>query len=344
MSELCLICGTSGGGYDNMCEACFRSRVTPSELPRVLKMKICSSCSFMVNTSSNQRLVEWEKGIAELVSESLSLTKDATLLGMDIQRRDRDDYLIHLEVNAVIDLKGLEFRQDHASELRITYGVCNRCSRQSGNYYEAIIQVRGGKRTLTDDELEYSKALVERRIRESSAENAFITSMGTVHKGLDYSIGDRSVARDIAKELQHHFGAHFQESYSLAGRKDGKDIYRSTYLIRLLDFRPGDFVMFLDKVHLLTRVSEKSASVTDLSTGISQNLGKKDLDRLKLAHGDVVEAVVVSAEGGEAQVLDPVSFKTETVLIPHQLLSGESYRFFRCEDGLFHLPESLYQP
>ena len=339
MSELCLKCGTPGGPYNNMCEACFRSSLIPSELPRVLKMKICSSCSYMVNISSNQRVIEWERGIGELVTESLSLAENAFLIDIDIQQKVRDDYLIFLNVQCEIDYMGVHFRQDHSSELRITYGVCNRCSRQSGNYYEAIIQLRGGKRRLTDEELEFSMALINKRIGESTAENAFITSMGAVHKGLDYSMGDKSVAKEIAKELQNHFGAHFHESYSLAGRKDGKEIYRSTYLVRLLDFRSGDFVLFRDRVHQLSKMSEKSASLIDLSTGRSRNIGEKDLDRLKLAHGDEVETVVVNADQGEAQVLDPVSFKTVTVLTPLQLVSGESYRFFRFEEMLYHIPE-----
>lgn len=339
MSELCLKCGGPEGKYSHMCEKCYRSSVVPSTLPKVLKMKICSSCSFMVNVTSNQRIVEWENGIRELVKESLSVIEDGTLLDFTIHRNGRDDYLTFLEVQSEIEHSGLLFHQDHSCELRITYGVCNRCSRQSGNYFEANIQFRGGKRSLTDEELKYAMAHVRQRIDESTAENAFISHIDQIHKGLDFYLGDKSVAKEIARDLQHHFGAHFQESFSLAGRKDGKDIYRSTYLVRLLDLRTRDFVNYRDSIHILAKVHEKSASVIELTTGQKSNLVERDLEKLKLVHGDVVEALVVSAESGEAQVLDPASYKTVSVITPQPLSSGESYTFFRCEEGLFKIPD-----
>lgn len=339
MSELCLKCGSPGGGYHHMCEECFRSSVTPMELPGLLKMKICSKCSYMVNFTSNQRVVEWGEGIVDLVRENLSLVPGASVTGLDIDRNERDDYLVFLDVHAVIEHLGLEFQEDHSCKLRISYGVCNRCSRQSGNYFEAIIQFRSGKRPLTGDELDFALTHIDKRIEGSNAENAFISHIDHIHKGLDFYIGDRAIARDMARELQHHFGAHFQESFSQAGRKDGKDIYRSTYLVRLLDFRPGDIISYEDGINLLNKVSEKSATITDLSTGRKRNIMERELERLKPVHGDEVEAVVASAEEGEAQVLDPVSFRTVTVLTPRPLQAGGSYRFFRCGEGLFLLPE-----
>ena len=57
MTDVCLHCGTKEGRYDHLCEQCFRERTTPSTLPGVLKMKICSTCNYMVNFGSNQRVV-----------------------------------------------------------------------------------------------------------------------------------------------------------------------------------------------------------------------------------------------------------------------------------------------
>jgi len=321
-----------------MCEGCFRESIEPSKLPRVLKMKICTSCGYMVNLSSNQRMVEWEKGVIELVHQELILDEPAELQGVNIQRDQRDDYFMHLGIQVVTTLQGLEISQEHQSELRISYGVCNRCSRQSGNYYEAIIQFRGGKRPLSDEQFDYTQHLVEKRVGESNAENAFISSIERIHKGLDFYMGDKALAKEIARELQHHFGAHFHGSFSLAGRRDGKDIYRATYLVRLFDLRAGDFVRLGATTFILEKIGEKSAVLVDLSTGQRKNLGEKELEKLRLLHGDVVEAVVVSVGEGEAQILDPISFRTVTVLTPSELSAGETIRVFRHGDGLFVIP------
>jgi len=295
----------------------------------------------MINVSSNQRVMEWKKGIQEIVRENMSVVDDAKVFDLTIHRDERDDYLMYLGVQADVEHLGLEFKQEYSCELRVTYGVCNRCSRQSGNYFEAIIQFRGGKRSLTTEELEYAVVHVQEKIEHSTAENAFISHIDEIHKGLDFYIGDKSIGKELARDLQHHFGSHYQESHSLAGRKDGKDIYRSTYLVRLLDLRKGDFVRHkeIDSIHLLEKITEKSATIMDLSTEIRRNIAEKEIEKLRRVHGDTVEAVVVSTGDGEAQVLDPMSFKTVTVLTPRPLKSGETIRFFRCEDGLFQIPE-----
>lgn len=339
MTDVCLQCGVDGGEYDHLCEKCYRERTKPSTLPDVLKMKICSTCSYMVNFGTNQRIVEWEKGIGQLVEENLSLADGATLGDIQIARNERDDYLMYLDVTTDVLLRELEFEEKHTSEMRITYGVCNRCSRQSGNYYECTLQFRGGRRPLTEDELGFTMEYVTRRIEESNSENAFISSMGQAHKGLDFSLGDKTLGKDIARGLKQHFGAQFTESFSIAGRKDGIDIYRSTFLIRLPDIRSGDIVRYRERVYQVVHIRDKSTGIRDLATAVDQNVSVRETSDLQLIHGDEVEAVVVSATDGEAQVLDPVNFSTVTVITPRDLSSGETARFFRCEDGLFLLPE-----
>lgn len=339
MTEICLQCGIGPGDHENMCETCFRERATPSTLPLVLKMKICTTCNFMVNIDTNQRIIEWKEGIDSLVEEATQVAPGGKLLGVEVDLDIRDDYLIFLNVTAEVMLSDLNFDDPHTSEVRIIYGVCNRCSRKSGNYYEAILQFRGGRRPPTEDELAYVVEYVNDRIEESNAENAFITSMGQVHKGLDFTLGDKTIAKDIARELKQHFGAAFSESFSIAGRRDGIDVFRSTFLIRLPDIRSGDIVRYRDAVFQVSKIRDKSFGILKLTTGIEQNVGERESGALKLIHGDEVEALVISSVEGEIQVLDPVNFNTVPVLAPRPLEAGETARFFRCEDGLFLLPE-----
>ncbi len=338
LDQICLVCGKSGELYNNMCETCFRTSHTASSLPDVLKMKICSRCNYMVNPSSNQRVVSWEEGIPILVEDALDTHAMASPARVDVSHHERDDYLMDLEVHVECEIMGLHYREAHAPELRISYGVCNRCSRQFGNYYEAIIQLRGGKRSISANELEIASQIVKKRIDEATGENAFITQFQEIHKGLDWYMGDKGVAKEIARELQHHFGAEFQETYSLAGRKDGKEIYRSTYLVRLPDYRAGDFITYEGRVHLLEKTGGRSATLQDLVQGNTFVLKERELHKIKVIKGDVMETVVVSSNKGEAQLLDPVNYRTKPVKTPVQLEAGGTVKVFRYEGDLFVLP------
>lgn len=338
LDQICLACGNSGPLYDNMCETCFRTTHKATTLPVVLKMKICSRCNYMVNTSSNLRVASWEKGIPILVEEALETHAEASPARVDVIHHERNDYFMDLEVQVECEIMGLQYREAHTPELRISYGVCNRCSRQFGNYYEAIIQLRGGKRPISARELDLATGIVQKRIEESTGENAFITQFQEIHKGLDWYMGDKGVAKEIARELQRHFGAEFQETYSLAGRKDGKEIYRSTYLVRLPDYRAGDLITYEDKVHLLKKTGDRSATLLDLIQGTTFVLKERELHKIKVIKGDVLEAVVVSSSKGEAQLLDPVNYRTKPVRTPIPLKAGETVKVFRYEGDLFILP------
>ena len=292
----------------------------------------------MVNSSTNNRLISWEKGVPEVVNEALEISPDATLLDLGLEWNERDEHLFTLDLQPTTFAKGLEFRSGHHSELRVTYGACNRCSRQYGTYYEATIQFRGGRRPPSEEELTHVEEYVQRRFDESNAENGFITSMGRIHKGVNFVLGDKTLAKEVARELQQHFGGSFQESHSQAGRRDGVDIYRSTYLIRLPEYRNGDFVEFQEKVYLLEKVGERSMSMVNLLTGTVEKIGEKERNSLKLLHGDVMEAVVVARGEGEIQMLDPVNFRTMTVLAPGQVKDNESLKVFRYDENLYLHP------
>jgi len=338
---ICLKCGKTAPLYHNLCEDCFRSSVRVSHLPHVLKMKICLRCSYMMNPQTGQRIVEWKEGVKETVENFMEIRKDAHLLSLETTFRERDDYIFDVETGVEAELEGFIFWERHSSEMRLTYGVCNRCSRQYGNYYEALIQLRGGKRLLTEEEIEYAEDLVERKVEESGAENAFISRVESIHKGRDFYLGDRSLGKDIARELHHHFGGEFLETFSLAGRKDGRDVHRATYLVRLSDYRAGDFVLFGERVHRITKVGTKTIALVSLTTGKDTTVKERDYSGIHPIAGDIVEAVVVSALKDEAQLLDPVNYRTVAVLTPHHpLRAGETVKVFRYEERLYLLPES----
>ena len=79
-------------------------------------------------------------------------------------------------------------------------------------------------------------------------------------------------------------------------------------------------------------------SMVNLLTGTVEKIGEKERNSLKLLHGDVMEAVVVARGEGEIQMLDPVNFRTMTVLAPGQVKDNESLKVFRYDENLYLHP------
>ena len=106
---------------------------------------------------------------------------------------------------------------------KIGEGICDDCSREKGGYYEAIIQIRG-------DHPHKFLRLVESTIQKSKAPRNFFT-LKEVKGGYDFRIGNKVVISEIAKESKH-MGAEIKRTYKIFARTDGRDVYRTTLLIR----------------------------------------------------------------------------------------------------------------
>jgi nonsense-mediated mRNA decay protein 3 len=98
--------------------------------------------------------------------------------------------------------------------------MCPDCNRSSGGYFEAIIQLRG-EPARVEEEAE--------RIRGRLAKKTFVSKIEEMHGGLDIYVGSSKVVTAVL----HDLGFKPARSRKLFGKKEGKNIYRASYAIRL---------------------------------------------------------------------------------------------------------------
>lgn len=104
---------------------------------------------------------------------------------------------------------------------------CPTCSRSESNYHEAIIQLRGNR-----DLVERAARRLVRRLEKKT----FLARMEEMHGGLDLYVGFKKEVAGLLQEEE----LKFVRSEKLAGQKQGKRLYRSTFLIRLEKEGEGD--------------------------------------------------------------------------------------------------------
>lgn len=123
---------------------------------------------------------------------------------------------------------------------------CPDCSRKSGRYYTAIIQLRGP----ADGGTEKPRALRDRLernwgrlLREARADwRKALSWQEERPEGWDCFFTETLPARAIAKLAKQRFGASVKESASLFGRRHGQEVYRVTFCLRFppsAGARPG---------------------------------------------------------------------------------------------------------
>jgi len=129
-----------------------------------------------------------------------------------------------IEVDA--DVEGKEARVEFALQ------KCSECTKISGGYYEAIIQIRGAEGSE-----------IEKSARETILEmlnsfypedrSAFVAREQKVKGGIDIYIGSAKAGNKVARYFKGKYNAETKSSPKLYGRKGGKNLYRITFLIRL---------------------------------------------------------------------------------------------------------------
>jgi nonsense-mediated mRNA decay protein 3 len=126
------------------------------------------------------------------------------------------------------------------------------------------------------------------------------------------------------------------------GKKDGRDIYRMTYLVRLLEFRIDDFIRLDEQIFQVLKISSDGILLRALENGKDFWFSTQDIAKAKIIGGPEIikEMVVVSRGKNEIQVLDPDNLKTVDVLLWEGFnASGESVKVVKYEGGYFLVQE-----
>lgn len=337
----CVECGKEGKVYNNLCEECFLKRTKVVEMPQIIDIKMCVHCGAW----HKKRWSQDDDFLTKVVSESLKFHKDVREQGFELSQFWEDYSNIRLIAHVHGTVKGLSFEKELSTRLRIKRGVCNRCSKRFGDYYESIIQFRARGRGVDKDELESAKQIVRQVLERSKSSDpkAFSSKEELIHGGIDFYIGSISVGRTIAKTLAETFSGRCTESSKLVGRKEGKDVYRITFAVRIPSYRADDFLLIGNKVYQVSEMHKDKATLIDLETWERVQIKHRELEDAKvLGNKDMVkESVIVSKSEYEVQVLDPETYRTVELTKPKGFNADrDTLRVVRLNESIYLLPEN----
>jgi len=215
--KICFLCGKRTNKLtEGYCEECYNKEFKLIKLPKELKITICSKCGCLKekNTWKNLELEDLVKQKIRILGEKVN---------------------VKLEVNDIVKIyaKGFlnnskkikeEYYEIPLNENKI---ICPTCSRRYGNYHEGIIQLRGDVISeildFIDDQMT-SEVLKDKRV---------FYKIKRVKGGYDLYMSDKHITNKISDLLKKKFKVKIKKSYKLVTRKKGKNIYKSTILVRI---------------------------------------------------------------------------------------------------------------
>jgi nonsense-mediated mRNA decay protein 3 len=275
---------------NGVCAECEASRRTLVSAQPHASVTLCPTCG------AREVGKHWERAgsSALLGSEDLApfLVPDdeVGIRRVEWQETGTNPMLKNIHGDVHVRFRGLERVVPVDFTARLVHRTCPDCSRRSGHYYTALIQLRGPEEGAKRRAPELRARLAE--IWDATMPSARADWKGhhswTEKKpeGWDHFFTETLAARNIARLFKDRFGAEVKESASLYGRKDGRDLYRVTFAVRLPVHLPGDYYVDKGRLFRLDRPSPKGGfELTSASTGALEHWPAVTLDKARWVGG-----------------------------------------------------------
>ncbi len=217
--------------------------------------------------------------------------------------------------------------------LHTSFATCPVCVRKRGNYYEAILQLRGERSELLDLILTFLVDLID----GASSKEVFLTKVERKREGYDLFVSSKQYTRTIARRAIERFGGTFKETSHLVGVKDGSELYRITVSIRIPSFQKNDVLRIGSRLYLVKSVKSDLVTLLDF---VSLSLEKRRLQDLEqystYREGkDIKEASVLYTQGNTSYILDPFDYRERAVIDPKH---SERIKVIKVDDEVIAVP------
>ncbi|HWS22423.1 MAG TPA: 60S ribosomal export protein NMD3 [Methanoregula sp.] len=301
--------------HEGLCNLCRIGNTPWFTCDRRVKSTHCPSCGALKQVNT------WTDTTRERGGLAPELAKAAVHFHPDVRK---PSMVVKVEDNtlnrstATIDVKGLLYNTPVEGtcsvELIWHKEQCDRCNRISGSYYEGIVQVRAHGRLPSTFELQMSAGIaqqVEDSLQAGGERLSFIVDMNETREGLDITVGSQHIGTLISQGIIAQLGGRFTTHPKLVGEKNGRQLYRITYSVRLPRFQKQDVVLSHGRYFEVVRVESNHLKVLDLTEGIPRAVREEEVERLVGNLRDAESALVAFADAGIMGILDPETCQTK---------------------------------
>lgn len=328
----CAVCGGEAV-IEGMCVNCYMERHTLFWIDDIIELVKCPKCE-RFNVEKTWKDIDFDSAVFEEITSRIRVHPSFNVEDVEINPLTSGEFGKY-SVRLSGDVEGYDVEEEKIVEVRVKTRTCEKCTMISGGYYEAIVQIRADNRDIESFELEKVRDIIERILeREKDNKKAFVSKIVERKEGVDFYFGDKNLGRKVSREIVKALGGKIVESRKLHTRKDGRDLYRYTFAVRLPCYRIGDVV----------REGEKVCIVVERGKGINvENYGVVDLKnpevvrrREELEKGVVVNyddyVVEIASESGVIKAIKPCN-----------LSLGEEVYFFEYDSRYYAIPPKIYE-
>lgn len=316
----CVECGKDGPIFkDGVCIDCYLKTHKFTKGPKKIGIPLCTHCeSYKYKNTWISEL--FGDVIRRLIKNTFKISRELNKVDINTECKEtKEGMSCKVYISGVID--DVKITEDHDLEVYFKRTVCDVCSKRFGGYHESIVQIRTDNRELSKEELEDIERIVKNLVEDIRAKGSrglFITDIGEEHGGLDFFISEKGPGLIIAKKIQEIYGGIIKQSSKNIGMKDGKQLYRVTFLIRIPFLKKGDFIEHNNSLYHIVSVHKNKVKMFNLADWEESSVEFKTIQKSNLLGGEEIlkDMILVSQTEEEVQIMDPKTYKIQTIKKP----------------------------
>jgi len=306
---------------DGLCNQCRVGNTEWVTCDRRIKHIHCPSCG------ATKQVNTWTDTNRERSELAPDLARSAVHFHPDVKKPSVSATVRDLSVNrsrATLEIKGvlytLPVEKEYTVEIVWQKEQCDRCNRITGSYYEGFVQVRADERLPSQYEIQTAGSIatqLEDSLQAGGERLSYISEITETKDGLDITVGSQHIGLLIVQGITAQLGGRYTTHPKLVGEKNGRQLFRITYLVRLPRYQKQDVVVVGNHYVEVEQSEAHRVRVFDLSEGRSRSVNT-DLITRRVGNARLAElALVAYVSGDMIGVLDPASCTTaEFRLVP----------------------------
>lgn len=236
--EFCVVCGATGRPLvDGVCAPCAAERTPLVRIRERVDVTVCPTCGARRVGQAWEREGTSPLLTAEDLLPFLEIHPEVGVRTAEWEETSSTPTVREYTVHVRAAFRGVERTLDLPFSVRIEHRTCPECSRRSGRYFTAILQLRGPENERPAEKAPALRARLDReweRIWKEARPDwrRALSWREELPEGWNCFFSDTLAARAVARFAKQRYGASLKESASLFGRKDGRDVYRVTFCLR----------------------------------------------------------------------------------------------------------------
>lgn len=328
----CIICGKNEAYKSGICRSCLSDKIQLKA--ENMDLTVCPKCG-AVRVNKSWHYDDADRYIVRAAESHIKFDKNDKIARVESYHIGENEVSLDLIIN---DKNLGEVEKEVSVPLKISKESCPVCNKVTGSYYESVIQLR----TYTTEYgkiLEDAKDTIVKFMKglNKNDPNSFISRIDTLREGLDIYLGKKEDAIKIDKLMELDYFCNMKITKSLAGRKDSKDLFRYTHLIRILDLVPGS-VIYGGSYLMVKTIRSNTMDVIDTGNGNTLTVSSKEFFRgsyrVISKEPDREKFIVLSSHDGESQLMNSRTFEIMTF---RREFSAKEIDLYKYEDKFYPL-------